>query len=107
MFNKSVSSNGEPRHDDDDDEPSEPPKAILIHCDLGISRSSTVIIAYLMRKYDMKRDDITAFVQSKAKIKPSANFTRQLQIWEEVKYQMWEDEEGTDCPQSAVSSIPG
>ncbi|KAF9892245.1 hypothetical protein FE257_002022 [Aspergillus nanangensis] len=50
--------------------------AIIIHCDLGISRSPTFIIAYLMRKYGMKRDEVTAFVQSKQKIKPNPNFAK-------------------------------
>ncbi|EAW17785.1 uncharacterized protein NFIA_077180 [Aspergillus fischeri NRRL 181] len=70
-------------------------EAVLVHCDLGISRSPTVIIAYLMRKYGLKREDILAFVQSKQKVKPSANFTRQLEIWEQTGYEVWEDEERT------------
>ena len=79
------------------DTPRDPdrPEAIMIHCDLGISRSPTVIIAYLMRKYDMKREDVQAFVHTKQKVKPSANLTRQLQVWEQVGYQVWEDEERT------------
>ena len=48
-----------------------------------------------MRKYGAKREDVLAFVQSKQEVKPSANFTRQLQVWEEVGYQVWEDEERT------------
>lgn len=69
--------------------------AILIHCDLGMSRSPTIIIAYLMRKYKNKWENVLAFVQSKQKINPSANFIRQLQVWEQVGYQVWEDEERT------------
>lgn len=69
--------------------------AILIHCGLGICRSPTVIIAYLMRKYRMKREDMLAFVRSKQKVKPSANLSRQLQVWEDVGYQVWENEERT------------
>lgn len=70
-------------------------EAILIHCDLGISRSPTIIIAYLMRKYKAKLEDVLAFVQSKQRVKPSANFIRQLQIWEQVEYQVWENKERT------------
>ncbi|KAE8151830.1 dual specificity phosphatase [Aspergillus avenaceus] len=69
--------------------------AVLVHCDLGISRSPTVIIAYLMRKYGLKREDALGLVRSKRKVKPSANMTRQLVVWEQVGYQIWEDEEGT------------
>ncbi|KAF4241567.1 hypothetical protein CNMCM6805_003841 [Aspergillus fumigatiaffinis] len=74
----------------------EPPsEAVLVHCDLGISRSPTVIIAYLMRKYGLEQDDALTFVQSKAKVKPSANFTRQLEVWEQTGYEVWENEERT------------
>jgi dual specificity phosphatase 12 len=74
---------------------STPSEAILIHCDLGISRSPTIITAYLMRKYRAKREDVLAFVQMKQKVKPSANLIRQLQVWEQVGYQVWENEEKT------------
>lgn len=70
-------------------------EAIMIHCGLGISRSPAVIIAYLMRKYGMKREDVQAFVQTKQRVKPSANLIRQLQVWEQMGYQVWEDEERT------------
>ncbi|KAL1849045.1 hypothetical protein Plec18170_007704 [Paecilomyces lecythidis] len=70
-----------------------PSEALLVHCDMGISRSPTVIIAYLMRKYGVTLDDALKFVQSKQKVKPSANFIRQLQVWEQVGYQIWEDVE--------------
>lgn len=85
----------QPEHESNIEPRDAPSEAILIHCDLGISRSPTVVIAYLMRKYGVKREDIMAFVQSKQKVKPNANFIRQLQVWEEVEYQVWEDEERT------------
>ncbi|KAJ9202478.1 hypothetical protein DTO164E3_2918 [Paecilomyces variotii] len=69
--------------------------AILIHCDLGISRSPTVIIAYLMRKFNMQQADVLHFVQSKQRIKPSTNLTRQLEVWEKVRFQVWENEDRT------------
>lgn len=70
-------------------------EAILIHCDLGISRSPTIIVAYLMRKLYIPKEDVLSFVQTKQKVKPSSNLTRQLQNWEEVGYQIWEDEART------------
>lgn len=72
-----------------------PTEGILIHCDLGISRSPTIIIAYLMRKLRMQAADVMEFVQSKQRIRPSPNFTRQLRVWEEVWYQVWEDGDRT------------
>lgn len=74
------------------------PEAILIHCDLGISRSPTIIIAYLTRKLRIPRMETLEFVKSKQttpRVRPSRNFTRQLQVWEEVGYKIWEKEEKT------------
>lgn len=83
-------------HKQDTNEPcGPPPEAILIHCDLGISRSPTIIVAYLMRKLCIRQADVLKFVHSKQRIKPNPNFTRQLHVWEEVRYQVWEDEDKT------------
>lgn len=70
-------------------------EAVLVHCDLGISRSPSVIVAYLMRKYHARLDDVLQFVQQKQRIKPSPNLLGQLRVWEQVRYQVWEDEERT------------
>lgn len=70
------------------------PGRVLVHCDLGISRSGTVVVAYLMRKQHKSRDEVLTEVQAKRKrVRPSTNFMRQLQIWEQVQYQIWEDVE--------------
>ncbi|KAJ5784061.1 dual specificity phosphatase Yvh1 [Penicillium psychrosexuale] len=80
-----------------DDEPAADytPEAILVHCDFGISRTPTIIIAYIMRKLRIPPMEALEFIKSKQKVKPNANFTRQLQVWDEVGYQVWEDEEKT------------
>jgi dual specificity phosphatase 12 len=72
---------------------SEPPGAVLVHCELGVSRSPTIVIAYLMWKRGLKFEDALAMVKEKRKIKPSANFIKQLQIWEQVGYEIWENSE--------------
>jgi Dual specificity phosphatase, catalytic domain len=75
---------------------SKPPGVVLVHCDLGISRSATAVIAYLMRMQHRTRDDVLAELRAKHKrTKPSANFTDQLEVWEQVGYQIWEDEAKT------------
>lgn len=43
----------------------------------------------------MKRDEVLAFIQTRPRVKPSKNLMRQLQVWDEVEYRVWEDEERT------------
>ncbi|KAF5864334.1 hypothetical protein ETB97_007896 [Aspergillus alliaceus] len=66
---------------------------ILVHCGKGISRSGTIVVAYLMRKHQMSLNDVLKLVQEKRKVKPSVAFMEQLDIWEKVKYEVWEDAE--------------
>jgi len=52
---------------------------ICVHCSFGISRSPTVVIAYLMYKYKMFLDDATKVVlKSRNYIFPNDNFIMQL-----------------------------
>ncbi|KAL4913001.1 DSPc-domain-containing protein [Aspergillus aurantiobrunneus] len=71
------------------------PGGILVHCDMAVSRSPTIIIVYLMRKYRACFDGVLGFVQSRQKVRLSATFTRQLRIWERVGYEIWEDGDKT------------
>ncbi|DAA77096.1 TPA_exp: Uncharacterized protein A8136_6862 [Trichophyton benhamiae CBS 112371] len=68
---------------------------ILVHCERGISRSPTMVTAYLMRKYGKSRDAVLADVKEKRKIRPNPGFMDQLEVWEQVQYQPWEDKEKT------------
>jgi dual specificity phosphatase 12 len=65
------------------------PGVVLVHCVVGVGRSETAIIAYLMRKYKMTVVDALRLVGSKRTINPN-NFIRQLDIWGAVGYQIWE-----------------
>jgi dual specificity phosphatase 12 len=68
---------------------------ILVHCTAGKSRSATIVVAYLMRKNHQSLDTVLKHVKDRRRIEPSGNFIDQLQIWEEVGYQVWEDAERT------------
>ncbi|KAK2848547.1 hypothetical protein FQN49_005614 [Arthroderma sp. PD_2] len=76
---------------------------MLVHCERGISRAPTMVIAYLMRKYGKSRDAVLADVKAKRKIKPNSGFMDQLEVWEQVEYQPWEDEEKT-IPKAAYKA---
>lgn len=58
---------------------SNPDSKILIHCYSGISRSATVLIAYIMHKLKMNYNDAFTFVKKKYPIAhPNDNFVNQL-----------------------------
>ena len=66
--------------------------AVLVHCEQGISRSSTIVIAYLMRYHGMKRDEAYIKVKSNHPIAdPNPGFYQQLKIFE---YFLFSSEEG-------------
>jgi hypothetical protein len=65
-------------------------EVVLVHCDRGVSRSSTIVIAYLMRKYKWSLGEALEIVKDKRKIRPSSTFMKQLQIWNEVEYNIWD-----------------
>lgn len=66
---------------------------VLVHCYLGVSRSATVVAAYLMRKRHQGRDEVLHFMRTKRKVNPNQSFLGQLKVWEEVDYYPWEDRE--------------
>jgi protein-tyrosine phosphatase len=58
-------------------------KAVLINCYAGISRSTTLITSYVMRKYKMPADKAMAFVKSKRPCyDPNPGFIQQLKKYE-------------------------
>lgn len=56
----------------------------LIHCRAGISRSSTIVMAFLMREQRWSLNQAFTFVKSKRKcVAPNFGFLGQLQKFEE------------------------
>ena len=55
----------------------------VVHCAMGISRSTTIVIAYLMRKHGMSYDDALALCKERRPIiNPNPGFKKQLQQFE-------------------------
>jgi protein-tyrosine phosphatase len=60
---------------------------ILVHCHAGISRSSSVVIGYLMHRLDWTLDEAFMLVQKKRpKIRPNPGFSAQLIEFHQKKY---------------------
>jgi atypical dual specificity phosphatase len=52
---------------------------VLVHCHEGISRSTSVVSAYLMQKYGMSPQEALAYVKSKRRVAdPNLGFVQQL-----------------------------
>lgn len=59
-------------------------KKILIHCQAGISRSATIVIAYIMKKNKMKMNDAYKLVHTgRPCIGPNLGFCGQLMSYEQ------------------------
>jgi protein-tyrosine phosphatase len=55
----------------------------LVHCHAGISRSSTMVICWLMKRYLLRYNDALSYVREKRPIiQPNPAFEKQLQQWE-------------------------
>lgn len=56
---------------------------VLVHCLAGMSRSATIVIAYLIATTPMTAGEATEFVRSKRRIvRPNYGFTKQLEQYE-------------------------
>ena len=69
---------------------------VLVHCQKGISRSGTAVMAYMMRKQVMDRDTALTIVRLlRDHVRPNPNFMDQLAQWELAEYDIWADVEKT------------
>lgn len=60
---------------------------ILIHCNLGVSRSSTIMIAYLMKSKQWTLKEAHDFVRDRRTcIRPNRGFLKQLADWEQTLF---------------------
>ena len=56
---------------------------VLVHCVCGVSRSATLVAAFLIKEYGMDCDKAIEFIQAKRNIvNPNSGFKRQLQRYD-------------------------
>jgi atypical dual specificity phosphatase len=67
----------------DADAGSTPKNVVLVHCLAGMSRSATIVCAYLLATTSMNTQETISFVRSKRSIiQPNYGFEKQLKAWE-------------------------
>jgi protein-tyrosine phosphatase len=58
-------------------------EGVLVHCAFGVSRSSTLVIAFLMRKLKIGYLEAFSYVRRKRPVvRPNPGFQEQLKAWE-------------------------
>lgn len=60
--------------------------AVLVHCQMGVSRSATVVIAYLMKKYNITAKEALEKVKMKRCVFPNQGFVAQLGSYRDMGY---------------------
>ncbi|KAF7370086.1 Phosphatases II [Mycena sanguinolenta] len=56
---------------------------VLVHCQQGVSRSASIVIAYLIREHSLSYDAAFDIVRQRRRcIKPNAGFIKTLREWE-------------------------
>lgn len=63
--------------------------SVLIHCMAGISRSTSLIIYYLMKKYGVSYDQAYRLIKAKRPIiQPNVGFESQLRTYDKLRHKM-------------------
>mmetsp|Transcript_38542 Transcript_38542/g.56570 ORF Transcript_38542/g.56570 Transcript_38542/m.56570 type:complete len:450 (+) Transcript_38542:78-1427(+) len=64
---------------------SHPPQSVLVHCEMGVSRSTTVVLAYLIRYQNMTKEDAYKLVKNRRpQANPNVGFWKQLGEFEKM-----------------------
>ncbi|ENN72704.1 hypothetical protein YQE_10642, partial [Dendroctonus ponderosae] len=61
--------------------------SVLVHCYFGMSRSATVVIAYVMKKYRLSYSEALQMVKAKRKVvHPNDGFVAQLKLYKDMEW---------------------
>ncbi|KAM6503317.1 hypothetical protein JOM56_000260 [Amanita muscaria] len=71
-------------------------RGVLVHCQAGISRSSTIVAAYLMHSRDLDTNSALELIRKvRPNVEPNQNFLRQLEIFHQSRYKVSRKEKVT------------
>jgi len=73
---------------------------ILVHCAAGVSRSASVVIAYIMKKNNLSYEDASFMVRQKRPM-ISPKFFVQLKLWKNINF----DLKGTSKDNETVNKL--
>ncbi len=60
---------------------------VYVHCHFGVSRSATIVIAFLMKKYNHSLGDTFQMVRNiRYRVKPNDGFLNQLYLWHQMSF---------------------
>lgn len=80
-------------------------RSVYVHCQMGISRSSSLILAYLIKYHNITREEAYKFTKEKRpKIEPNVGFYQQLKTYEET-IQKQKEEKSTSSSSSTTTTI--
>mmetsp|Transcript_20175 Transcript_20175/g.37610 ORF Transcript_20175/g.37610 Transcript_20175/m.37610 type:complete len:333 (+) Transcript_20175:116-1114(+) len=80
------------------------PTVVFVHCAQGVSRSATIVLMYLMRKYDWSYEFALKYLKShRTVVEPNPGFSRQLKRFDMQKTLFKGSE--TMRPKASISSI--
>lgn len=72
---------------------------VLVHCQKGISRSASVVIAFAMEEMELDLDTAWRYVRSsRPKVKPNTGFQVQLELWNKMRFNI-RDDQGKEKPE--------
>jgi hypothetical protein len=82
-----------------------PTPKVLVHCVKGMSRSGSIIIAYLMQERCLDYESALALARgSRSIIMPNSGFVDQLRIWHQMEYSIYQNAE--DGPEEEQKAKP-
>ena len=78
---------------------------VLVHCMLGVSRSTSLVLAYLMKYRNMSlKSSYDLVVSKRSCVRPNPGFWRQLVDYEKKLFSSYKPKNETSIPISIVSS---